>query len=83
MTPADFARVVAAFGQVSDRPVMIQANAGTPELEQGRAVYRLTPAAFADGMREVVSAGAVIVGGCCGTTPDHIAALAALFKSGS
>ena len=55
---------------------MVQANAGSPELEDGRAVYRLTPDAFAAGMREVVAAGAGIVGGCCGTTPAHIAALA-------
>ena len=43
----------------------------------GRAVYRLTPEAFADGMADVVAAGARLVGGCCGTTPAHIAALAA------
>ncbi|HEY3384423.1 MAG TPA: homocysteine S-methyltransferase family protein [Vicinamibacterales bacterium] len=75
MTTADFAKVVTAFRKEADRPVMIQANAGSPELEDGHAVYRLTPAAFADGMGEVVAAGAAIVGGCCGTTPEHIAAL--------
>jgi 5-methyltetrahydrofolate--homocysteine methyltransferase len=76
MTPADFAAVVEAYRGVSDKPVMIQANAGTPELEGGRAVYRLGPAEFAEGMRDVVAAGARIVGGCCGTTPAHIGALA-------
>jgi 5-methyltetrahydrofolate--homocysteine methyltransferase len=75
MTTADFARVVAAFRQITGRPVMVQANAGSPELEDGQAVYRLTPDAFASGMRDVVAAGARIVGGCCGTTPAHIAAL--------
>jgi 5-methyltetrahydrofolate--homocysteine methyltransferase len=83
MTAADFARVVAAFRQVTDRPVMIQSNAGSPELVDGRAVYRLTPDEFAGGMRAVVAAGANIVGGCCGTTPAHIAALSRQLKAGA
>jgi 5-methyltetrahydrofolate--homocysteine methyltransferase len=83
MTAADFARVVTAFRQVTDRPIMIQANAGSPELVDGRAVYRLTPDEFAEGMKGVVEAGARIVGGCCGTTPAHIAALARQFKAGA
>jgi 5-methyltetrahydrofolate--homocysteine methyltransferase len=80
MTTADFARVVGTFRQATGRPIMVQANAGSPELEDGRAVYRLTPEVFAAGMREVVAAGASVVGGCCGTTPEHIAALSRLFK---
>jgi 5-methyltetrahydrofolate--homocysteine methyltransferase len=83
MTTGDFARVVEAFRHVTDRPVIVQANAGTPELVDGRAVYRLEPDALAEGMREVVAAGANIVGGCCGTTPAHIAALARLLKAGA
>lgn len=77
MSTADFAGVVEGFRSVTRLPVMIQANAGSPELVDGRAVYRLSPDAFAEGMLEVVAAGAGLVGGCCGTTPDHIAALAA------
>ncbi len=75
MSMADFAGVVAACRQATDKPVIIQANAGNPDLEGGRAVYHVGPDAFADGMRAVVAAGAAFVGGCCGTTPDHIAAL--------
>lgn len=78
MATSDFARVVAAFKAATDKPVVIQANAGSPELVDGRAVYRLAPEAFAEGMREVIAAGARMVGGCCGTTPGHIAALAAV-----
>ncbi len=77
MTAPDFAEIVAAFKSVAGLPIVIQANAGSPELVDGRAVYRLTPEAFADGMADVVAAGARLVGGCCGTTPAHIAALAA------
>ena len=84
MTAADFERVVAAFR--ADRPAgrsSIQSNAGSPELVDGRAVYRLSPEAFADGMTGVAAAGANIVGGCCGTTPAHIAALARQLKAGA
>ena len=83
MTTGDFARVVEAIRRVTDRPVIVQANAGTPELIDGRAVYSLPPEALADGMAEVVAAGASLVGGCCGTTPAHIAALARRFKAGA
>jgi 5-methyltetrahydrofolate--homocysteine methyltransferase len=81
MSPADFADVVKAFRAASRKPVMIQANAGSPVLEDGRAVYHLDPDAFAEGMRQVIAAGAHIVGGCCGTTPAHIAALARMSRS--
>ena len=83
MTAADFERVTAAFRLTTDRPIMIQSNAGSPELVDGRAVYRLSPQAFADGMKGVAAAGANIVGGCCGTTPAHIAALARQLKAGA
>jgi 5-methyltetrahydrofolate--homocysteine methyltransferase len=83
MTTGDFVRLVTAFRRAASVPIVIQANAGSPELVDGRAVYRLTPAAFAEGMREVVAAGAVVVGGCCGTTPAHIAALAGAVRAGA
>lgn len=53
--------------------VMTQANAGSPRLEGGRVVYDETPARMAAGIPALVAAGARIVGGCCGTTPEHIA----------
>ncbi len=71
----EFAEIVAAYRSASNRPVMIQPNAGQPALQGGRAVYSLPPEEFADGMEAVIHAGAAIVGGCCGTTPAHIAAL--------
>src|SRR5512140_2958554 len=54
MTTADFAEVTRAFAAAATLPIVIQANAGSPELVDGRAVYRLSPEAFADGMAEVV-----------------------------
>lgn len=76
-----FVAVVSAYRGVAAAPVMIQANAGRPELVEGAAVYRLAPDAFAEGMAPVLEEGAAILGGCCGTTPAHIEALHRAFKS--
>jgi 5-methyltetrahydrofolate--homocysteine methyltransferase len=80
MRPASFVAVVRACRGVATVPVMIQANAGQPELIDGAAVYRLPPDAFAEGMAPVLEAGTAILGGCCGTTPAHIEALHRRFK---
>ncbi len=55
-------------------PVMIQSNAGLPELHDGHAVYAETPAFMADRIPRLLDLGVRIIGGCCGTTPEHIAA---------
>jgi homocysteine S-methyltransferase len=52
-------------------------NAGTPKFQHGRFIYPTTPEDFAKSAREMVAAGARLVGGCCGTNPTHIAAIAA------
>jgi 5-methyltetrahydrofolate--homocysteine methyltransferase len=75
MAPADFAALTEALLTAVTCPVIIQPNAGRPELVGDRTVYRLSPEDFASVMRGTVRAGARIVGGCCGTTPAHIAAL--------
>jgi len=56
-------------------PVMVQPNAGLPVLEKGRAVYKQTPDEMANGVKEVLAAGANIIGSCCGSTPDHTRAI--------
>jgi len=55
---------------------LAQANAGTPRLVDGRAVYKLTPEEMAADIPELLEAGVNIVGGCCGTTPAHIKLIA-------
>jgi 5-methyltetrahydrofolate--homocysteine methyltransferase len=62
-------------------PVWVKPNAGMPELVDGRAVYRTTPDEFVQHMRAIAEAGATFIGGCCGTTPDHLRALAAAYRS--
>lgn len=58
-------------------PILAKPNAGLPELAEGRTVYRTAPEEFARFASKLIEAGASIVGGCCGTTPAHIKALAA------
>lgn len=57
-------------------PVVLQPNAGAPRLADGALVYDQTPEAFADDMEAVARQGVRLVGGCCGTDPRFIAALA-------
>ncbi len=59
----------------TDKPLWFKPNAGLPELVAGKTVYRETPEQFAEKAPALIEAGANIVGGCCGTTPDHIRAL--------
>lgn len=56
-------------------PIWMKANAGLPELVEGRPVYRTTPESFATHLPALVDAGATFVGGCCGTSPDFIRGL--------
>ena len=61
---------------VPDRPILAQPNAGMPELVDGVTVYPETPEYMSSRAGELIAAGATIVGGCCGTTPQHMAAIA-------
>ncbi|MCD6345753.1 MAG: homocysteine S-methyltransferase family protein, partial [Anaerolineae bacterium] len=75
--PEEMREAVSRLLALSNRPVSVLPNAGMPENVDGRAVYRLGPERFAALMAEFVRRGARVVGGCCGTGPEHIAALAA------
>jgi len=57
-------------------PVLVHANAGRPVLEGGKTIFPETPEMMAQKVSQLVKAGANIIGGCCGTTPQHIRALA-------
>jgi len=68
----DHAEIVREFRSVTALPIMAQPNAGQPELLDDRVVYHETPDRMAASVSVLVDAGAVVVGGCCGTTPEHI-----------
>ena len=61
-------------------PVWIKANAGLPEIVAGQTVYPAAPEFFAAKAQEVIAAGATFIGGCCGTSPAFIAAIAKKLK---
>ena len=78
--PAEMVSAVEQMREIANIPVLAKPNAGLPELEDGQTVYRMTPEEFAAAGAKLVEAGASIVGGCCGTTPAHIKALADAVK---
>jgi 5-methyltetrahydrofolate--homocysteine methyltransferase len=74
--PADMREHVRTLARQSRLPISVVPNAGIPHLEDGRTVYPLSPEGLAEAQREFVSElGVGIVGGCCGTTPAHLAAV--------
>jgi 5-methyltetrahydrofolate--homocysteine methyltransferase len=60
----------------TQKPIAAEPNAGQPKLVDGKTVFDETPEKMAEGVDELVSAGARIIGGCCGSTPEHIRLMA-------
>ncbi len=69
---AEMAGLAALFRDATALPVMIQPNAGKPKLVKGETVFDMKPEEFAEGLMESVDSGASLIGGCCGTGPEHI-----------
>jgi 5-methyltetrahydrofolate--homocysteine methyltransferase len=67
----DMIQVVREMKLVASRPILAEPNAGLPELVNGRTVYRETAEQMAGKLPALIEAGARVVGGCCGTTPEH------------
>ena len=77
--PDQLESVVRALHEMVDLPIIAKPNAGMPKiLETGEAVYSMQADAFAAHMGRLVEAGASLIGGCCGTTPEYIEALRGL-----
>jgi 5-methyltetrahydrofolate--homocysteine methyltransferase len=72
---AEAAEVLRRYCRETDLPLFARPNAGTPVRKGKRWVYSLRPREMADRLPELLEAGACMVGGCCGTTPAHVAAL--------
>lgn len=73
--PESFAGLVKRMAAVTETPIIVYANAGLPVLKNGKTIYPEPPETFGKYAVEFVKAGANIIGGCCGTTPDHIKAI--------
>jgi 5-methyltetrahydrofolate--homocysteine methyltransferase len=76
LDPAQMAIVISEFKAATSLPLLAQPNAGKPKLIADKTIFEMTPEPFAAGIAECIDAGASITGGCCGTTPEHIRAVA-------
>lgn len=75
MGPEQMLPVVEEYIKYSSLPVIVKPNAGLPKQRDGHTYYDVSPEEFAGYMGKIVSIGACVIGGCCGTTPDHIRAM--------
>jgi len=70
------------FREISDLPLAIQSNAGLPELVDSGLCYPETADFFSEKIPEMIDSGVSVIGGCCGTTPDHIRAIRSAVDAG-
>ena len=80
LDPAQMAVVVSLLKSATRLPVLAQPNAGKPKLVGDKTVFDMAPAPFAAGIAECLGAGARLVGGCCGTSPEHIRTVAGMLE---
>jgi 5-methyltetrahydrofolate--homocysteine methyltransferase len=80
IAPAEMASIVSLLKSETDLPILAQPNAGKPELIEDKTVFKMAPEPFARGITECLRAGAQLVGGCCGTTPQHIQVVAEMLN---
>ena len=78
--PEGMVPIVEKMAEYATIPLIAKPNAGLPELDGMETVYRMSPEEFARTGKKLIEAGASMVGGCCGTTPEHIKALAEAVK---
>jgi len=79
--PSDMLDTVCRLCRVARKPVAAMPNAGAPRLVDHRFVYLTSPEYLAEYTRRFITAGVSLVGGCCGTTPAHIAAVSAMVRA--
>lgn len=72
---SDMISIAKEFRAHTNHPLAIHPNAGSPELRDGEVYYPESPQAFADTAKQLVEISVNVIGGCCGTTPAHIAAI--------
>jgi len=79
--PATVLTAIEAMRAASALPIAAMPNAGLPRAVEGRNIYLCSPEYMASFARKAIAAGAQIVGGCCGTTPNHIRAMGAAIRA--
>ncbi len=78
--PADVAPLVERMLPWASCPVMVQANAGLPHVEEGRTLYSIGPEEYCTAVADMLDVGVTVIGGCCGTSPAFIAGERALLE---
>ena len=79
--PKQMIGLVKELRECTSLPILAMPNAGLPESVNGQTVYNVSPKEFADDMLEIARIGVSYLGGCCGTTPEHIKEMIALCKN--
>ncbi len=74
--PSDMLSSIEKIRKITDKPLSVIPNAGLPRQVEGRMLYMSTPEYMAEYAKRFLEKGARIIGGCCGTTPDHIREIA-------
>lgn len=82
LSPVEMAEIVTYLRAATALPILVEPNAGKPKLVGDTTVYDMEPSTFADGVAACIEAGASVIGGCCGTSPDHISELSRRFATG-
>ncbi len=75
MGPEQMMPILDEIMEYTSIPVVVKPNAGLPKQKDGEVYYDVLPEEFAGLMEEIVKKGACVIGGCCGTTPEHIKAM--------
>ena len=78
--PKQMIGLVKELRECTSLPIIVMPNAGLPESVNGQTVYNVSPKEFAEDMLEIARLGVSYLGGCCGTTPEHIKEMIALCK---
>ncbi|MCH5316189.1 MAG: homocysteine S-methyltransferase family protein [Eubacterium sp.] len=78
--PKQMIGLVKELRECTSLPIIVMPNAGLPESVNGKTVYNVSPKEFAEDMAEIAKLGVSVLGGCCGTTPEHIKSMISLCK---
>lgn len=76
MGPEQMLPILQEIAKYTSLPIIVKPNAGLPKQKDGETYYDVSPESFSDSLKKIVENGACVIGGCCGTTPSHIKAMA-------
>ncbi len=78
--PRELLPLVKKMAELTSLPIIVSPNAGLPVMVDGKTVFNVAPSEFAALQKDIFAQGTAILGGCCGSTPEHISAMTSLLK---